>query len=240
MLSPLHLHFPKAKPVAAALVAAALMLPASPLRALEPSQPTAWPATFTARLGALALLQTLNSELLSNPSATLTLDRWRAAHRLAPDGSKIVAERVTGEDKPAGHEVRAALGVSPEEPIRYRRVKLRCGETVLSEADNWYLPRLLTPEMNEKLDTTDTSFGRVVQSLGFRRQTLSARLLWHPLPEGWEMDAAPPESDKVSLAMPPFVLEHRAVLVLPDGRAFSTLVETYTRNVLAFPWRGER
>lgn len=220
--------------------AALLALFVSPLRALEPPQAPPWPDTFTARLGALALIQTLNADLLSNPSATLTLDRWCAAHGLAPEGSKIVAERVTGADKPAGREVREALAIGPEEPVRYRRVRLRCGARVLSEADNWYLPGLLTPDMNRQLDTTDTSFGRVVQPLRFRRQTLSARLLWHPLPEGWEAGAASPASGRAPLAVPPFVLEHRAVLTLPDGRPFSALVETYTSGVLAFPWADGR
>jgi hypothetical protein len=42
-----------------------------------------WQESFTARLEALALLETLNAELLSHDSATLTLDHWCAAHRLA-------------------------------------------------------------------------------------------------------------------------------------------------------------
>jgi hypothetical protein len=33
------------------------------------------------------------------------------------------------------------------------------------------------------------------------------------------------------------VLEHRAVLTLPDGTPFSGVVETYTGEVLAFPKR---
>lgn len=210
----------------------------TPIRALEPPVASTWPDTFAARLGALALLQTLNAELLSNPSATLTLDRWCAAHRLAPDGSKIVAEKVAGADKPAPPEVREALGVGSEDPLRYRRVRLRCGWRVLSEADNWYRPDLLTPQMNRMLDTTDTSFGRVAQPLRFRRQTLSSRLLWRPLPEGWEMGIKLPEPSQATLDMPAHVLEHRAVLTLPDGRTFSALVETYTSGVLAFPWVG--
>lgn len=215
---------------------ALLALLAVPLRAQEPPPP-AWPDTATARLGALALLQTLNAELLSNPSATLTLDRWCAAHRLAPAGAKIVAQRVTGADKPATDAIRHMLGVGAEEPVRYRRVRLACGERVLSEADNWYVPALLTPEMNQQLDTTDTSFGRVVQPLRFRRQTLAATLLWQPLPEGWEMTARLPAPAPQPLAIPRFVLEHRAVLTAPDGRAFSALVESYTANVLGFAWR---
>jgi hypothetical protein len=72
-------------------------------------------------------------------------------------------------------------------------VRLTCGDRVLSEADNWYVPARLTPEMNRVLDTTDTAFGRAVQPLNFRRRTLSAKLLWSLLPPGWEMGAPLPE-----------------------------------------------
>jgi hypothetical protein len=36
------------------------------------------------------------------------------------------------------------------------------------------------------------------------------------------------------LQVPPKVLEHRALLTLPDGTPFSEVIETYTENVLAF------
>ncbi|WP_018389359.1 hypothetical protein [Ancylobacter sp. FA202] len=194
----------------------------------------AWPDNADSRLAALALVQTLNADLLSHASATLTLDRWCAAHRLA-DKPIIVADRVRGQDKPAGAEIRALLKVDAQEPVRYRRVQLRCGDKVLSEADNWYLPARLTAAMNETLETTDTSFGRVVKPLDFRRTTLASRLLWQPLPEGWAMGAKLPPPGPGALAMPAFLLEHRAVLTLPDGTPFSALVESYTRQVLAFP-----
>jgi hypothetical protein len=172
-----------------------------------------------------ALLHTLNAELLGNASATLTLDRWCASRQLAPAGSKIIADRVRGEDKPADASIRALLSVGPQEPVAYRRVRLRCGERVLSEADNWYVPALLTPEMNRTLDTTDTSFGRVVAPLGFRRETLSAKLLWSPASR----------SSGLPIALPRFVLQHRAVLERADGRPFSALVESYTSEVLGPP-----
>lgn len=199
-------------------------------------QPPAWPDTALARTGALALLQTLNAELLSHDSATLTLDGWCARRRLAPAGSRIVAERVRGQDKVATPEVRAALQVGAEEPVRYRRVRLRCGDQVLSEADNWYVPSRLTPEMNTVLDTSDTAFGRAVQALHFRRQTMSAALLWSPLPDGW--DVAPASSSRGAghrLAIPAQVIQHRAVLRLPDGTPFSQVVETYGGAVLGAP-----
>jgi hypothetical protein len=197
------------------------------------AQTPAWTDGFVERVEALALLETLNADLLSHDSATSTLENWCAVHRLASP-PRIVAARDLGVDKPPSLEQRRELSVAPTELVRYRRVRLKCGAVVLSEADNWYVPGRLTPEMNTLLDTTDTPFGHVVAALHFRRQTLSARLLWLPLPEGWEMtttaanDCAPPR------ALPPALLEHRALLRLPDGTPFSEVVETYTNNVLAF------
>ena len=85
------------------------------------------------------------------------------------------------------------------------------------------------------LDTTDTPFGRAVQALHFHRRTLSARLLWSPLPQGWEMGSALPAGGKGPLQVPPEIIQHRAVLALPDGTPFSLVVETYTNEVLDFP-----
>lgn len=197
-----------------------------------PAKP--WRDNFTTRLEALALLQSLNADLLSHDSATLTLDRWCGAHRLA-EPAKIVAERVRDVEKVATPEQRDLLKVSVTEPLRYRRVRLKCGTRVLSEADNWYVPGRLTPEMNQALDTSDIAFGRAVQALQFRRRTLSAELLWAPLPEGWEMGAASRTKDGRALEVPPYVIQHKAVLTLPDGTPFSEVVETYTAEVLGFP-----
>lgn len=190
-----------------------------------------WPGSFVARVEALALLQTLNAELLTNSSATLTLENWCDIHHLATP-AKIIAERVMDVEKPASAEQRLELAVTPTEPLRYRRVKLLCGTVVLSEADNWYVPARLTPDMNRLLDTTNTPFGKAVQALHFLRHTLSSKLLWLPLPEGWEMNAR--AKDTPFLTIPPYVLEHRAVLTLADGTPFSEVVETYTANVLGF------
>jgi len=218
--------------LAAALFAAAIPGTASSLEADRP----AWPDSYVTRLQAEALLQTLNAELLLGPSATLVLDRWCAEHDLAPAGSKIRADRVRGQDKPAGAEIREWLGIGPAEPVAYRRVRLTCGDAVLSEADNWYVPALLTEAMNRELETTDTSFGRVVKPLGFTRTTIASERLWKPLPDGWEMQPAPaPETAAGALPIPAFVLEHRAVLKLADGQPFSLVVESYTGNILAFP-----
>jgi hypothetical protein len=104
-----------------------------------------------AHLEALLLIQTLNADLLSHDSATLTLERWCTDHRLAPS-PRIVADRVVGAAKDPTDEQRRELGVGPADTVRYRKVKLLCGDIVLSEADNWYVPDRLTPEINKLLD----------------------------------------------------------------------------------------
>lgn len=210
----------------------AMLICAAPLAAREPAQ--GWPDTPLSRTQALAELQTLNAQLLSHPSATLTLEHWCAAHHLAPE-AKIVAHRVHGEDKPLPDGARALLGIGPNEPVRYRHVALSCGDVVLSDADNWYVPARLTADMNHQLDTSDVPFGKVVQPLHFRRQTLSAELLWSPLPEGWDSGAPLPPSSGKSLAMPDHVLQHRAVLYTGDNQPFSLVVESYTSHVLVRP-----
>jgi hypothetical protein len=199
-----------------------------------PAGKSTWRDSYLARVEALALLQTLNAELLSHDSATLTLEHWCDVHRLASP-PRVIAERVRGMDKPPSAEQRRELGVTPTEPVRYRRVRLLCGTVVLSEADNWYVPGRLTAEMNTLLDTTDMPFGKVVQTLHFQRRTLSSTLLWLPLPEGWETNSTSKGDATTKLQIPARVLQHRAVLTLPDGTPFSEVVETYTDNVLAFP-----
>ena len=62
------------------LAAAVLLLEAG--RALAAGS-NAWPDSFVGRLEALALIESLNADLLSHDSATLTLERWCADHRLA-------------------------------------------------------------------------------------------------------------------------------------------------------------
>ena len=203
-------------------------------KAGSPAQTPNWTGSFLARVEAVAVLQTLNADLLSHDSATLTLERWCDVHKLASP-PRIVASRVSGVDKAPTPEQRAELGVAPADVVRYRRVKLMCGPLVLSEEDNWYVPSRLTAQMNKLLDTTDSPFGVVVRPLHFHRHTLSSTLLWLPLPAGWEMNATGARDMNADQPMPSKLLEHRALLTLPDGTPFSEVVETYTDNVLAFP-----
>ena len=197
--------------------------------------PLSWQDSFLTRVELLALIETLNAELLSHSSATLTLERWCDGHGLASD-AKLVARLDRGAWKRLEERDRERLGVQTDDQLRYRHVRLFCGDKLLSEADNWYVPSRLTPEMNRLLDETDAPFGRVVHDLDFRRETLSAKLLWSPLPERWELSpepSLPPPGG--SLEAPDHILEHRAILRANGGAPFSFVVENYTRDVLAFP-----
>jgi len=191
------------------------------------------PGSATLHLKAYALLRTLNVELLRHDSATLTLERWCEAWGLASP-ARIVAERRHGPHVEPSLEQRGLLGVSMTDAIRHRRVGLRCGDRVVSEADNWYVPARLTAAMNRELDTTDAPFGRAVRSLDFRRRTLSSRLLWLPLLPASGADEGS-GAELASPVIPHHVLVHRAVLTRADGTPFSLLVETYTRDVLPLP-----
>ena len=180
----------------------------------------------------LALLQTLNADLLSHDSATLTLEHWCADHHLA-QAPRVVVQRVHDADKAIPADLQAKLATDAGSP-RYRHVRLMCGERVLSEADNWYVPGVLTARMNEQLDTTDEPFGKVVRPLGFQRRTLSAELLWSPLPAGWEMPDGAAASPASPLRIPAAVLRHRAILYSAAGIPFSAVVETYTNQLFEF------
>ena len=66
--------------------------------AAETSNTPSWQDSFTGRLEALAIFETLNADLLSHDSATLTLNRWCGDHRLAPS-AHVVPELIHGVDR---------------------------------------------------------------------------------------------------------------------------------------------
>lgn len=168
------------------------------------------------------LIETLSARLLSAHSATAVLEAWCAERGLADD-PRLVAVRLPGPDKPLSPAQRERLAVGPDEPIRYRRVRLTCGAHVLSEADNWYVPGRLTPEMNAVLDTTQTPFGRVVHPLKPMRRNLGIVTLWNP-----GEARVPGPSERL------FSVE---AVLSSEGVPFCEVAETYTGAVLA---RGER
>jgi chorismate-pyruvate lyase len=204
--------------------------------AAQPTTAETWRDGFVSRVEALALIQTLNASLLASRSATTTLEKWCADHKMSA-APKILARRVSGAEKPPSEETRRRLDVGANEPIKYRRVQLACGEHVLSEADNWYVPGRLSDDMNRALETTETPFGKAIAPLQPFRRTVEMKLRWSPLPEGWEASATGASPDKASgaLSIPHDLFEHTAVVYARDHRPLSEVHETYTREILEFP-----
>jgi hypothetical protein len=220
----------------ARLAALCLVLGCGPLMA-QTAAP--WRDDYATRVKLLAVIETLNADLLASRSATATLEKWCGDHHMAP-AAKIVARRADGDDRAASAETRKNLSVGPEEPLRFRRVQLVCGDHVMSEAENWYVPARLTSEMNQSLSQSDTPFGKVVGPLQPSRRTIDAKLRWSPLPPGWEMRESPAsEPGKAQdLAVPHALLEHRALVVSRDNQPIAEVDEVYTSEVLNWP-RGK-
>ena len=193
---------------------------------------------FLARVETLALIETFNGRLLAAASATATLEKWCADHRMASP-AKIIARRMTASEQEPGQEAspetRRRLKAENGETIRHRHVQLMCGAHILSEADNWYVPARLPAEANLMLEAGDTPFGKAIQSLHASRRTIEAKILWSPLPEGWEMAA--PATD-APFTPPHYLIEHRALLLTPDQTPISEVDEHYTREILDFDRRA--
>ena len=166
-------------------------------------------APWSARAGSddAARLHAFEAELEAHPSATAVLQNWCSAH--AP-GQRIVARQVQPAPAPLPDEARAALKIKPGEGVRYRRVQLMCGDRVLSNADNWYLPDKLARAMNDTLEHGETPFGVAVAALHFTRRNFETT--YPPRGQG--------------------VLRHSAVLLTDKSEPFSYVVETYTKAVL--------
>ena len=150
----------------------------------------------------------LDRALFAHPSATAVLQAWCDRRR---PGLKVRAVVVRRETLQATTHAEP-LGVATDEEIAYRRVRLACGEEVLSEADNWYVPARLTPEMNAAL-AGETPFGAVVKPLTPGRRNLSSE-------RSWDGQGA---ND---------ILRHHAVLVA-DDKPIAEVVEVYQRAMLA-------
>ena len=208
---------------------------ASPLAGVAQTAPI-WLDTFENRLEMLALTQTLNAEILASPSATLSLEKWCRDHKMADD-PVVLARPIAGIDKAPASEQLQRLQVTSAAEVKYRGVELRCGSHVLSEADNWYVPGRLTAAMNSLLETSDTPFGKAVQSLHPYRRTFAVAILWSPLPAGWEQERRPDGQSgerAKALVLPKELFEHRAILYTSEHEPFSEVRERYQGELLAF------
>jgi len=224
--------------VPACLLALGLFAAAAAGARTPPPAANPWHDTPATRLAALALVESLNAELLASQSATLTLEHWCATHGLA-EPARLQAKPLASTPDDVAADVRRDLEVGEHDLVIHRRVELRCGQKLLSVADNWYVPARLSSAMNQQLEHSQVPLGKVAQPLRPTRRTLSAKLLWSPLGEGWELAprAAAPAGSAVGapLEIPQALFEHRALLSGSDHRPIAEVRETYQRALLDFP-----
>jgi hypothetical protein len=171
-------------------------------------------AVQTVPENAAVRVRRLDADLLADSSATAVLQRWCAKRRLAdPPVMRAVVD--LSKVKPPSAEQRARLQLGPREHAVYRRVRLMCGTHVLSDAENWYVPTRLLPQMNAAL-TGNTPFGTAIKSFLPSRRSLGVEHLWNG------------EGD-----VPQAVLRHRALVVGVDGTPLAEVHETYQRDLVA-------
>lgn len=107
--------------------------------------------------------------LKAHATATAALTAWCRARRPAAAMSIVVAC-----DGPAPSDAyRGPLALGPGETLQCRRVRLAWGETVISEAENWYVPQRLPPSLRAALAHGTTPFGAVVEPLSPSRRTIA-------------------------------------------------------------------
>ena len=149
------------------------------------------------------------TNLAAHASATKALSEWCKARGIDPAGH-VSVQFVRSADETPPADLRTTLGISAEEPLGYRHVRLVCGDLVLSEAHNWFVPARLSPDMNRRLAESDVPFGTVAASLAFTREPLASARRGDP---GCPVGA---------------ISTHRALLRLPEGQPLAMVVECYT------------
>ena len=153
-------------------------------------------------------LTSFEQVLAAHDSATLALTEWCQRQGIA--AAPVITATQIGDERPAEPAgLREALAATASEPLGFRHVRLACGNIVLSEADNWYVPARLTPAMNAALASTQIPFGRVAAPLGFHRERLAS--------ERGSIPGCPSGT----------ILRQRGLLRLPDGTPLSLVSECY-------------
>jgi chorismate-pyruvate lyase len=199
-----------------------LLVIAIPLLLIWPSTPF---AAGTPGQGALEIhlfeILALNDELTLTQSASASLTRW-CKESISSDG-QLSASRREVPVKPATASIRSLLGLNQGEPVEYRKVDLSCGDVVLSEADNWYVPGRLPTSVRDTLHQTKAPFGLAVKDLHPVRLHLQSWL--HPSIILRGLFPGQPTQGRVqSISSPLF--SHRALLVTAAG-PISLVEETY-------------
>ncbi|MBF9232207.1 hypothetical protein [Microvirga alba] len=177
-----------------------------------------------------ALIRELSARIAHARTATATLQVWCEEHGLSQ--GPITAKRLH-EDRTStiGDEQLPELGALPDESICHRRVQLVRGGLPLVEADNWFMPSRLPPEMRGILETTDLPFGVVIAPLNPSRRTCSIRFRAPGDGRRGETSLAAHGDEPWS---PETILEHRAVVISGRGIPLAVVREYFRAELVSF------
>lgn len=176
------------------------------------------------------LIQELNTRLIKGPTATGTLQAWCEEHHLSEGPISILCLH-HGLASRIDDSIFDKLEARPGETIWYRRVQLVRGSLFLSEAENWFVPQRLPPEIADILSTTDIPFGQAIAPLKPFRRTLSVCV-----PALVSGSSAEQFSDmcRIERRLPTVVLEHEAVVMSEAGEPLALVREDYSAELVSF------
>ena len=173
-----------------------------------------------------ALAGELSDHLLRASTATEALRTWCAARSLST-GPITVVKQAPDQPRSPDNDMLDELRPERHERIAYRRVRLVRGPLVLSEADNWFIPDRLPPDVRELLETTDVPFGAAVAQLRPWRRTFFVRF------GEWSAGRVADAGDHpLGLSPAMTILEHRAVVLDRNRRPLSVVSERYRAALL--------
>ncbi len=147
-------------------------------------------------------IESLHAALLAADSATSVLEAFF--------GAVTVQRRAVPPSPNDGLHER--LRLSPDDVLRHRAVWLLAGDKTLSQAELWYVANRLPAEQVQRLEESNTPFGRLMKPIGLKRTVLEARLC--------------PAEDECALT-------HRALLTAPSGLPVAEVYERYSKALFA-------
>jgi uncharacterized protein YjiS (DUF1127 family) len=174
-----------------------------------------------------ALVRELSDHLLHASTATEALHAWCAARGLSA-GPIIAVKQDPDQRRYPDDDMLDELRPERHERIAYRCVRLVRGPVVLSEADNWFIPDRLPPEVRDVLEATDMPFGAAVARLQPSRRTYFVRFA--ELGTGREAGTGGSPAG-LSPSMP--ILEHKAVVLDRNGQPLAVVSERYCAALLS-------
>lgn len=161
-------------------------------------------------------------------TATAALEAWCRRHH--PCGADALAVTLLSDQPMPPGGYCGPLRLQAGETLHCRRVWLRWGDRVVSEAENWYVPQRLPPAMQRVLAEGIRPYGAVVAELRPRRAT-TIMLSDEQIARGAGIVLTQLAQAQVFSPPHAFVLHVNAVMTA-SGVALAELREHYRRELL--------